>query len=137
MKMQLLTNGSFFGSISVYNDFIHFKGDKVYIKNSDDFVGGHAITVIGWVDKGLDLREGFEVGYWVCKNSWDITCAKLYDFPGYFAVKMGSNECGIESRAGCASADVEHVTEDETLIPRYLIINTYSELLKITNEAKN
>ena len=137
MKMQLMTNGSFFGTISVYDDFIHFKGDKVYIKSSNDFIGGHAITVIGWVDKGVDLREGFEVGYWVCKNSWDTSWAKLYDFPGYFAVKMGSNECGIESRAGCASANVGHISEDETLIPKYLVINTYSGLLKITNEAKH
>lgn len=135
MKMQLLKSGPFFGSISVYQDFFNFKGDKVYIKQSGQFIGGHAITIVGWCDKGVDQRAGFEEGYWVCKNSWSTNWAAEYDFPGYFAIKMGSNECGIEGRSGCAEANVEHVIEDKK-IPSEFVFNKYIDLIKYVIENK-
>ena len=127
--MQLLEYGPFFGSIGVYQDFFNFKGDRVYVKGSDVFVGGHAIEIVGWCDKGVDLRENFQDGYWVCKNSWSKDWATGYDFAGYFAIKMGSNECGIESRSGAAETNVEYVLEDKK-IPEYFVYNTYEQLVK-------
>ena len=127
MKMQLTTTGPFFGSIKIYQDFFNFLGDSVYVHKTGDFIGGHAIEIVGWVDKGVDKRDEFSDGYWVCKNSWGTTWAKLYDFPGYFAIRMGNNECGIESRSGCADANVEYILEDRS-IPDILVYNKYSEL---------
>ena len=136
MKMQLKKNGPFFGSISVYQDFFAFKGDKVYTKGSSKFIGGHAITIIGWVNKDIDIREGFQDGYWVCKNSWGKQWSSSYDFPGYFAVKMGINECGIESRSGCAETNVEYKLEDKN-ISEYFVYNNYIDFLKYIINQKN
>lgn len=132
MKQQLITDGPFFGSISVFSDLFNFSGNKIYEQNSNIFSGGHAITIVGWCDKGVDKREGFEQGYWVCKNSWGEDWASEYDFKGYFAILMGRNECGIESRAGCADANVKFVTGG---ISSSLVYDKYIQLLKyIVNE---
>lgn len=129
MKLQLIQDGPFFGSLSVYEDFFEYKGDKIYTKKSDKLIGGHAIVVVGWCDKGVDKRKGFEDGYWVCKNSWGTTWAPEYIFPGYFAIKMGNNECGIESRSGIADANVSFKLKDEK-IPSYFVFNEYKQYLK-------
>ena len=137
MKMQLLKGGPFFGSISVYQDFFGFKGDRVYTKGPGQFVGGHAITIVGWVDKGVDLRQGFTDAYWVCKNSWGVQWASGYDFPGFFAIKMGVNECGIEARSGCAEVNVDYRLADKN-IPKYFAYNSYADLLKyVLKNTKN
>ena len=100
MKVELITNGPFFAGIYAYDDLFTFTGDSVYIKtDNSSLVGGHAVEIVGWVDKGVDTRSGFsEYGYWVCKNSWGTTdwCPE-YDFKGYFPIRMGTNECHIES----------------------------------------
>jgi C1A family cysteine protease len=135
MKTQLYKDGPFFGSLSIYQDFFNFLGDKVYTKGSDELIGGHAIEIVGWCDPGVDLRSGFKDGYWVCKNSWSKYWAPKYDFPGYFAIKMGVNECGIESRSGTANTNVEQLWEGEH-IPDKLAFSTYRELLKHIIETK-
>ena len=83
MKMQLYTQGPFVGSISIYRDFLNFKGDSVYKKNSNDFIGGHAIEIIGWCNPGIDLRKGFEDGYWICKNN-RITVIVIFKYWCFF-----------------------------------------------------
>ena len=128
MKLQLMQDGPFFGSLSVYEDFFNFKGNKVYTKTSNKLNGGHAIVIVGWCDKGVDKRKGFEDAYWVCKNSWGTDWAPEYDFPGFFAIKMGSNECGIESRSGIADSNVSYKIKDNK-IPSYFVYNNYNQLL--------
>jgi hypothetical protein len=128
MKMQLYTQGPFFGSISIYRDFLNFKGDSVYKKNSNDFIGGHAIEIIGWCNPGVDLRKGFEDGYWICKNSWGKKWAYSYDLPGHFAIKMGVNESGIESRSGCAETNVKYIL-DSSSIPAILVFDNYIDYI--------
>ena len=135
MKAQLIKNGSFFGSIIAYQDFFNFKGDKVYTHEYRQKIGGHAITIIGWVNKNVDVRDGFTDGYWVCKNSWGTNWASGYDFPGHFAIKMGSNECGVESRSGCAETDVEYLLHNKE-IPEYFVYNNYLELIKHIIKSK-
>ena len=129
MKMQLYTSGPFFGSLRVYPDFIKFSGDKAYKKTLDEPIGGHAIEIVGWCDPGIDIREGFEEGYWICKNSWGTGWAIKYDFPGYFAIKMGSNECGIESRSGSADVNIDSVVEDDKL-PTALFYDDFKDYFK-------
>jgi len=134
MKMQLLSSGPFFGSISIYRDFLNFKGNGVYSHKIGDFIGGHAIEITGWCDKGVDLREGYEDGYWICKNSWGKEWSSEYDFPGYFAIKMGINECGIESRSGCADTNVDYILGDGK-IASILFYDNYIDY--ITSILKN
>jgi C1A family cysteine protease len=136
MKQQLLKDGPIFASISVYQDFYNFLGDKVYQKVSSQLIGGHAVEIIGYCDEGIDVREGFQSGYWVCKNSWGTSWAPEYDFPGHFAIRMGRNECGIEGRSGTADTNVEYLLEDKN-IPGNLVYNSYIDLLKyIVNRNK-
>ena len=129
MKLQLLLYGPFFGSLSIYQDFFNFKGDRVYTKGSNVLIGGHAIEIVGWCDAGVDRRKNFKDGYWVCKNSWSKKWAPGYDFPGYFAIKMGCNECGIESRSGSAETNVEYRLSDKK-IPSYLVYDSYLKFVK-------
>lgn len=136
MKMQLYTSGPFFGSIRVYSDLFNFTGDKVYEKNSDNIIGGHAIEIVGWCDLNVDIRETFKNGYWICKNSWGIGWATGYDFPGYFAIKMGSNECGIESRSGSADVNIDSIIEDGKL-PSALLYDNFEEYYKDIIKNKN
>jgi C1A family cysteine protease len=138
MKMQLYTCGPFFGSMRVYSDFFNFSGNKIYKKTIDEQIGGHAIVIVGWCDPDIDLREGFTDGYWICKNSWGTEWASEYDFPGYFAIKMGSNECGIESRSGSADVDLESLVEGDRL-PEQLFYNNFGEYFKdiLKNKAKD
>lgn len=135
MKMQIRNRGPIYATISVYDDFFGFLGNEIYMKKNNNFIGGHAIEIIGWCDKGVDYRKNFnKYGYWVCKNSWGIKWANKYDFPGYFAIRMGHNECGIESRTGCADPDVQFILPDNK-ISSSIVIDSFNKLLyKIVNK---
>ena len=106
MKRALIETGPFFCAMSVYDDLFDFDGLSVYKKREGaTLVGGHAIEIIGYCDKGIDKRMGFkEDGYWICRNSWGDDWPTRTKLKGYFMVKMGVNECGIESRCGFADS---------------------------------
>jgi len=55
--------------------------------------GGHAVKLVGWgVDKG--------VKYWKVANSWN----PYWGEKGYFRIRRGNNEGGIESQVIGSSA---------------------------------
>jgi cathepsin B len=100
MKAELILNGPFFCAITIYDDFYTYDGNKVYESDKKKLIGGHAIEVIGYCDKNINNIPGFERGHWICKNSWGTKWPTKSKKAGYFAVAMGNNECGIESRCG-------------------------------------
>jgi C1A family cysteine protease len=102
MKHELTNAGPIYCALSVYDDLFSYTGTSIYEKGKNNsLVGGHAINIIGYCNKGVDKRVGFkEHGYWICKNSWGQDWPLQSTTPGYFAVRMGVNECGIESRIG-------------------------------------
>ena len=65
----------------------------------------------------------------MCKNSWGKDWAKEYDFPGYFAIRMGYNECGIESRCGGANPDVKFLLRDKLTLGN-LVFTDYKTYIK-------
>ncbi|KAI1286143.1 Cathepsin B [Halotydeus destructor] len=82
--IEIFTNGPVEADFTVYADFPSYKSG-VYVQTSDDELGGHAIRILGWgVENGVD--------YWLVANSWN----EAWGDKGYFKIKRGSNECGIE-----------------------------------------
>jgi len=82
---EIYNNGPMSTSFQVYKDFLIYKSG-VYYHKEGEFLGGHAIKVIGWgVEGGLN--------YWICSNSWDVT----WGDKGFFKIKMG--DCTIMDRA--------------------------------------
>lgn len=115
MKVEILTNGPIIGTLYVYDDLYAYDGESVYeVGKGAKMMGGHAVEIFGWSDAGSNTEErGFQGAYWHVRNSW------LYwpkDLPqkhmGWFYVRMGRNEAGIESRASCASIMLTRAMED-------------------------
>lgn len=79
-----LHTGPVEADFDVYDDFPQYKSG-VYIKTSDNLLGGHAIKILGWgTEKGVD--------YWLAANSWNPD----WGDKGYFKIRRGTDECGIE-----------------------------------------
>jgi len=82
---EIMTNGPVEGAFTVYEDFLAYKSG-VYQHRSGGMLGGHAIKILGWgTDSGTD--------YWIVANSWN----EDWGAAGYFKIKRGDDECGIES----------------------------------------
>jgi len=120
MKRELWRGGPLYCAMTVYDDLFQFAGTSVYKHDPKaSIIGGHAITIIGYCDKGVDPRPQFkDTGYWICRNSWGNGWPTQTALSGYFMVVMGSNECGIESRVGFAQPTLDiFISPDSTPKP--------------------
>jgi len=87
IQKELMEKGSIAVAMKVYEDFEVYSSG-VYKHVSGDYLGGHAIKLIGWgVDNGTP--------YWTLVNSWNT----YWGESGTFRIVRGTNECGIESDA--------------------------------------
>ncbi|XP_030767592.1 cathepsin B-like [Sitophilus oryzae] len=93
IQLELVKNGPVGSGIVVYEDFISYKSG-IYQYVSGDFAGSHVIKIIGW---GVEN----DVKYWIVANSWN----ERWGENGYFRIKRGNNECGIEHTAIAALPD--------------------------------
>jgi len=88
MQKEIMTNGPIQVAFTVYKSFMSYKSG-VYQKHWYELLpeGGHAVKIVGW---------GNEAGtdYWLVANSWDTT----WGLQGFFKIKRGSNQCGIETK---------------------------------------
>ena len=105
MKRTLHEFGPFYCAMAVYDDFFSYTGLEPYKPGKNaGLVGGHAINVVGYCDKGVDTRKKFkDTAYWICRNSWGTSWPLQTALDGYFTIVMGENICGIESRCGFAT----------------------------------
>lgn len=108
MKMELVRNGPIAVGFMVYPDFYSYKGDvyerdpksqsKLMSAAPDNFnpfeLTDHAVLVVGY---GTDAKSGKD--YWIVKNSW----GRGWGMDGYFWIRRGNDECGIESLAVAAT----------------------------------
>jgi len=60
----------------VYEDFYYYYTSGIYEYAYGDYLGGHAIVIVGWDD----AEE-----YWIVKNSWDDDWGES----GYFRIRWG------------------------------------------------
>jgi cathepsin B len=82
IKENLLSSGPVETGFTVYDDFMNYKSG-VYIRQSSNVLGGHAVKIIGWgVENGVE--------YWIVANSWGPTWGET----GFFKIAFG--ECGID-----------------------------------------
>jgi len=85
IETEIMTNGPVEACFNVYKDFLDYK-TGVYSHTSGGLLGGHCIKLLGWgVDSGVE--------YWIAANSWTDSWGGM---SGYFWIKRGVNECGIE-----------------------------------------
>jgi len=78
----------------VYADFMKYKAGDIYVKNSSQLMGGHAVKIVGW---GVDPTVG---NYWIVANSWGTTWGDA----GFFKIKEG--ECQVDSQCIAGQANV-------------------------------
>lgn len=94
IKNEIYTNGPITAAMLVYDDFMTYKSG-IYIRQSKNLLGGHAIKGIGW---GIDKASGHH--FWIMANSWSANWGEN----GFFRIKMG--ECQIDSMAYSAEANI-------------------------------
>ena len=83
MKQALVDSGPFEATFYVYEDFGDYSGG-VYRHTWGEYLGGHAVTVVGYDDTE---------GYWIVKNSWGTNWGES----GWFRIAYG--ECYIDDYA--------------------------------------
>jgi C1A family cysteine protease len=88
IKTEIYQNGPVEVAFDVYADFLTYKSG-VYQHTSGDYLGGHAVKMLGWgvADDGTP--------YWIVANSWN----PHWGNQGYFWILRGQDECGIEDEA--------------------------------------
>lgn len=82
---EVFRNGPVQVSFTVYEDFAHYQSG-VYKHITGSSLGGHSVKLIGWGTS----EDGED--YWLLANQWN----KSWGDEGYFMIKRGTNECGIE-----------------------------------------
>ncbi|CAM9159362.1 unnamed protein product [Phaeothamnion confervicola] len=132
MKREIFLNGPIVGTIQVHADLYKYDGKSVYtVSDGSEEIGGHALEVFGYCEERVNVGEpGFEGAYWCCRNSWGSAwIAGLKEPYGYFYVRMGTNEAGIESRASCILPVISQgvATVDDLNIARYASYDEYSQ----------
>jgi len=85
MQSAIMTDGPLAVAFTVYSDFPTYKSG-VYVHSSGSALGGHAVEMVGWGTEG-------GVDYWLIKNSWN----EQWGDGGFFKIKRGVDECGIEN----------------------------------------
>jgi len=121
IKSHIYNQGPIITTFKVYSDFMYglpddydnydWDKDGIYIRNlneSNKQVGGHAVVVIGWGEKKVDVNTGYSkkffnkhkdrlslgeynevtMRYWECRNSWGSNWGNN----GYFRVPISDNK---------------------------------------------
>jgi len=70
-------SGDFTKSGGVYIEYIDYKGPNYFLSEEANWMGSHAISIIGWgIQKGVRVLDDNnnetvkDVPYWYCRNSW-------------------------------------------------------------------
>merc|ERR1712039_615192 len=95
IQQAIMAGGPVETAFTVYSDFANYVSG-VYHHVTGSMGGGHAVRIVGWgVDGG--------VKYWKVANSWN----PYWGEKGYFRIKRGNNECGIENQVTFSAASAK------------------------------
>jgi len=95
IQQAIMAGGPVETAFTVYDDFANY-ASGVYHHVSGSMLGGHAVRIVGWgVDSGTK--------YWKVANSWN----PYWGEDGYFRIKRGDNDCGIENGVTFSAADAK------------------------------
>ena len=98
MQAEIFAHGSIEVGFQVFSDFMSYhNGTYSRTKGSQGPKGGHAVKLVGW---GVDAHG---VDYWIAANSWSPMWGGL---KGFFHIRRGTNEVGIETTPAAGLADV-------------------------------
>jgi len=95
IQKAIMTGGPVETAFTVYTDFANYVSG-IYHHVSGSIEGGHAVRIVGW---------GVENGnkYWKVANSWN----PYWGEKGYFRIKRGGSECGIEDGVTFSGANAK------------------------------
>lgn len=97
MKDMIYNNGPVTTWMMIYGDFYNYTGG-VYQHVYGGEEGGHFVVICGWDDTE---------NYWICKNSWGANWGEA----GWFRIRMGTNEAGIEVEVHHQNVDLSSVAQ--------------------------
>jgi len=95
IQRALMAGGPMSVAFTVYSDFENY-ASGIYHHVTGGVAGGHAVKLVGWGVEG-------GVKYWKVANSWNPFWAEK----GYFRIKRGDSECGIEDQAIGSAPDAK------------------------------
>jgi len=87
MKAEIYARGPIACEIDATDNFLDYTGG-IYSEWVLFPMSNHVLAVVGW---GVDSTSGEE--YWIGRNSW----GEFWGEKGYFQIKMGSDNLGIEN----------------------------------------
>merc|ERR1711988_1266343 len=95
IQKAIMAGGPVETAFTVYTDFANYVSG-IYHHVSGGVEGGHAVRMVGW---------GVENGnkYWKVANSWN----PYWGEKGYFRIKRGDNDCGIEDGVTFSAANAK------------------------------
>jgi len=100
MKAEIYARGPIACDIDATNQFLEYTGG-IYEQWVLLPIANHVLAVVGW---GED-DEGEE--YWIGRNSW----GEFWGESGYFQIKIGGKNLGIENSCYWAVPSLEKPTE--------------------------
>jgi len=95
IQKAIMAGGPVETAFTVYTDFANYVSG-IYHHVSGGVEGGHAVRIVGW---GVDGGNK----YWKVANSWN----PYWGEKGYFRIKRGGSECGIEDGVTFSGADAK------------------------------
>ena len=104
IQKMIMAGGPVETAFTVYSDFENYVSG-IYHHVSGGMAGGHAVKMVGWgVDGG--------VKYWKVANSWNPHWGEK----GYFRIRRGNNEGGIEDQVIGSAADATWGKKSDRLV---------------------
>merc|ERR1711977_531057 len=95
IQKAIMAGGPVETAFTVFSDFANYVSG-IYHHVSGSVEGGHAVRIVGW---GVDGGNK----YWKVANSWN----PYWGEQGYFRIKRGGNECGIEDGVTFSGANAK------------------------------